>query len=599
MVKQSKAPLTRATVFPESELPDASALLAEGRQLANSTSIGPCPFLIQNEVSTESTYKRARASQGKIMLHAQIGYRDLQKSRRAYAEIYESLSKAGYYVDRYGICLDWSMGYPAAVRRDMPRGTGLILDTPDDFVALTQQAPVAPHFGDFVMGTPAALENTQAALAAGSTAIGNLGQYFNFRMPHWHDDIETTASTLKALALAAAQSHEVLIHSNLDDGFASLFHDLACTLGAVLVERYIVGELIGGHVSHCYGHTFSDPLTRSAFQQALANVSETPGTMIYGNTTAFTAEPVENYATLANYLLIDILAQKTAPTGHAVNPVPVSEALRIPDIQEIIDAHIFCHRLIEHAAKLQPLIDMEAASPTAELIETGGRQFFKAILAGLEGIGIDTKNPFEMLLALRRIGAKHLEQLYGPGKPGPTNADVRLPMVKASPISELQNHAQRCLDALDPETRETIRGAQLVGCLATTDVHEYGKLLLETVLQQLGVQLVDAGVSIDPDVLAETARGKKVDFIALSTYNGVALDYLKRLRNEMDRHKSNIPVFIGGKLNQVPEGSQDSLPVDVSHELRAVGAIVCYEVKDMLKQLAQMKRVEPKSVESQ
>ena len=109
---------------------------------------------------------------------------------------------------------------------------------------------------------------------------------------------------------------------------------------------------------------------------------------------------------------------------------------------------------------------------------------------------------------------------------------------------------------------------------------------------------MDAGVSIDPDVLAETARGKKVDFIALSTYNGVALDYLKRLQNEMSRHKPNIPVFIGGKLNQVPEDSKDSLPVDVSHELRAAGAIVCYEVKDMLKHLAQMTRVEPKSAES-
>ncbi len=598
MARQPKAPLTRAMVFPESELPDASALLAEGRQLADSTSIGPCPFLVQNEVSAEFAYKRWHASQGKIMLHAQIGYRDLQKSRRAYAEIYESLNKAGYYVDRYGICLDWSMGYPAAVRRDMPRGTGLILDAPDDFVTLTQQAPVAPHFGDFVMGTPAALENTQAALAAGSTAIGNLGQYFNFRMPHWHDDVETTASTLKALALAAAQPHEVLIHSNLDDGFASLFHDLACTLGAVLVERYIVEELIGGHVSHCYGHTFSDPLTRSAFQQALAHVSQTPGTMIYGNTTAFTAEPVENYATLANYLLVDILAQKAVPAGHAVNPVPVSEALRIPEIQEIIDVHMFCHRLIEQADKLEPLIDMEAASQTAELIETGGRQFFESILAGFDGVGIDTKNPFELLLALRRIGAKRLEQLYGPGKPDPTNAEVRLPMVKTSPISELQDHAQHCLDAVDSETHETIRSAQLLGCLATTDVHEYGKLLLETVLQRLGVQLVDAGVSIDPDVLAETARGKKVDFIALSTYNGVALDYLKRLQNEMSRHKPNIPVFIGGKLNQVPEDSKDSLPVDVSHELRAAGAIVCYEVKDMLKHLAQMTRVEPKSAES-
>ena len=43
MAKQSKAPLTRAVVFPESELPDAGTLLAEDRQLANSTSIGACP----------------------------------------------------------------------------------------------------------------------------------------------------------------------------------------------------------------------------------------------------------------------------------------------------------------------------------------------------------------------------------------------------------------------------------------------------------------------------------------------------------------------------------------------------------------------------
>ena len=55
-----------------------------------------------------------------IMFHAQVGYRDLEHRRRACAEVYERLSAEGYSVDRYGICLDWSMGYPAAQRRGRP-----------------------------------------------------------------------------------------------------------------------------------------------------------------------------------------------------------------------------------------------------------------------------------------------------------------------------------------------------------------------------------------------------------------------------------------------------------------------------------------------
>jgi hypothetical protein len=39
-------------------------------------------------------------------------------------------------------------------------------------------------------------------------------------------------------------------------------------------------------------------------------------------------------------------------------------------------------------------------------------------------------------------------------------------------------------------------------------------------------------------------------------------------------------VLIGGRLNQVPSGSNSSLPVDVSAELAAGGAIVCHEIED-------------------
>jgi len=580
--------LDRAQILPELELPDPAQLLAEGQRLARTVTVGPCPFLSAYGVRSESEYKRRRMAEGAIMLHAQFGYRSPAKSRRAYAEIYERLAAAGYRVDRYGICLDWSMGYPAAQRADMPRGTGLILREPEDFATLTQSAPVAPHFGDFCIGTPAAVENTAAALAAGSTSIGNLGQYFTFRMPRWSDDVGTTADTVKALALCAAQPVEIVVHSNLDDGFAALFCDLACGIGAVLIERYIVEELIGGRVSHCYGHTFSNPLTRLAFQRALARVTETPGTMVYGNTTIFVASEVENFANLASYLLVDIVAQRTHPTGHGLNPVPVTEAMRIPEIDEIVDAHLFANRLIQRAEGFEALLDLEAADRIADRLVEAGQRFKERVLSSLAEAGIDIANPFELLLAIRRIGAKRLEELFGPGEPREDALRKRVPVVRATTVAALETQGEGLVAFLDWPDQEAMRRASFTACVTCTDVHEYGKILIEAVLGRLGVEVVDAGVSADPDAVARRARAAGADLIAVSTYNGVALDYLQALRQEMARVGLEAPIFIGGKLNQIPEDSPLSLPVDVTDQLRALGAIICHRVEDMLEELLEM-----------
>ena len=43
-----------------------------------------------------------------------------------------------------------------------------------------------------MIGTPAGVENTRAALAAGITSIGNLGQFFAFEPPGGYDDAALT-----------------------------------------------------------------------------------------------------------------------------------------------------------------------------------------------------------------------------------------------------------------------------------------------------------------------------------------------------------------------------------------------------------------------
>jgi methylmalonyl-CoA mutase cobalamin-binding subunit len=582
--------LDRMQVFPERELPDAQALIAEGRKMAETVKVGRSPFLETYGVESEAAYKRQCVADGRIMMHAQIGFRDHDKSRRAYAEIWAALNKAGYRVDRYGICLDWSMGYPRAQRKNMPRGTGLIMADVEDWIAMTSMAPAAPHFGDFVIGTPAAFENTIAALLSGSTSVGNLGQYFAFRQPHWDDDVFTTAESLKAIALTAAQPVEVIVHSNLDDGFASLFTDLACSLGAILIEQYIVDELCGGHASYSFGNTYAQPYLRHAFQRAAHKVTRTPGTMIYGATTMYGQNHAANYAALATYLRIDIYGQKSRPAGHAVNPTPVTEAERIPDIDEVIDVHIFANKLVELEAPLYDLYRDEEVDAVADKIVEGGERFKANVLAGFAEAGIDIRNPFEMLLGIRRVGSKRLEELFGPGQPTAGRLRGRMPIVQSYSIEQLEAAAGGLVAGMDDGVRETIRNAGFRACVATTDVHEYGKVLLEAALGKLGVTVIDGGTSTDPNDLARQIQAANADLIALSSYNGIALNFVAELKQDLRDLGVEVPIFVGGRLNRIPDGSNTSLPVDIGNELAAAGAVVCRNVETMLGQMEEMAR---------
>ena len=582
--------LHRSNIFPEEELPCSADIVGEGIKYAKDWHIGHSEFLVANGVSCESEFKKSSIATGTIMQHAQVGYRSKEKSCEAFFQIYDQCLQKGVQVDRYGICLDWSMGFPSDIRDKQMQGTGLILNDTEDFVALSNSAPVASHYGDFVLGFPAALENTQNALTAGSTSIGNLGQYFTFKLPDWNDDVVATESTLCALSLIAAQPVDVLVHSNLDDGFAAVFEDLSCALGAVLLEIYIVEELIGAKISHCYGHHYSTPLVRYAFQKALRKVSNQPGTMVYGNTVAYQGTDAENYASLSGYLLVDIMAQRNNPSGHGINPVPVTENKRIPDVQEIIDAQLFANRLRQQSSEFISLVDETSADRMVEQLIQGAQAFKDNLLHGFENGGIDITNPFEMLLAIRRIGGKTLESLYGPGpviesqnksKTQDSHLSKRHAIVLSDTIRSIHQAIDANVEVLKNHGATDIqRNLKLV--VATTDVHEHGKMLIEGIFTKIGIHVIDGGVSAYPVNLVKIAEEHDADAIALSTYNGVALTYYGQLKDNLTELGLNIPVLIGGRLNEIPEETENSLPKDVIPELEEQGAIVCRQISDAM-----------------
>ncbi|WP_066469531.1 cobalamin-dependent protein [Bosea sp. WAO] len=561
-------------------------LLTEGAVMAREWQVGRNLFLNTAQVACEADYKRRTAAEGRIMQHAHIGFRSVERTLEAIRSVHESCAGHGVTVDRFGITLDWSMGYPLAERDKRPRGTGIVLTGPEDFARITGVVPAAAHFGDFMLGLPGAVENTRAALAAGVTTVGNLGQYFTFRLPDWDDDVATTEATVTALGLIAAQPVEVLVHSNLDDGFAGLFSDMSSALGMVLVEKYIVEELIGARASHCYGHHFTAPLVRLAFHHALMQVTDTPGSMIFGNTVSYKSTAAGNFASLASYLQADIWSLRRQHSGHAINPVPVTENERIPDTDEIIDAQTFAGKLVEHASASLGLIDLAPVDAMAAKLATGARQFRDRVLAGLAEIGVDIRDPAATMLALRRIGPRRLEALYGVGTLDRAAWGGRRALVEAEWVEELRHETEAWLSKVAAPVRAGIGRAGLKVCVASSDVHEHGKSLIEHLLTQLAAEPVDGGTSADPDDLVAIALANGCDVIAISTYNGIALRFATEVLAALERAGAKLPVCIGGRLNQIPEDSNSGLPVDVTDDLERLGVIPCSTPERLVEELS-------------
>lgn len=570
-------PLTDPALTP------GATLIAEGRGEARDWVLGRTLFLKSEGVASEAAYKRREAATGRIMQHAQIGFRSVARTVAAMGDLCEAAAREGTKIDRFGVALDWTMGYPPERRVDATRGTGIVLRDAEDFARIANAAPAAAHFGDFMLGLPGALHNTRAAIAAGATAIGNLGQYFTFRLPYWDDDVATTEATLRALGLIAAQPAEILVHSNLDDGFAGLFTDMTSALGMALIEKHIVEDMIGARVSFCYGHHFSNPLTRMSFHAALTRLTETQGTMIFGNTVSYQSSPAANYAPLASYLLADLIALGRAPSGHAVNPVPVTENQRIPDVDEILDAQLFATRLAELAPAQAALIDMGPIDAMADRLIGGGRAFAARMLSGLAERGVATDDPAALMLAIRRLGAKRIEALWGQGI---LSGETRTPLVAADWAEELDAMATKWAETHRADLGDLGRLRLVIG---TTDVHEHGAYLVRKALAALDVAVIDAGVAIDPEVLVARARSEGADAIAISTYNGVGLTYVRAVLGELRARGMEVPVLIGGKLNRISDSSNSGLPVDVSGEIRAAGALPCDGLDDMLPVLLGLK----------
>lgn len=559
-MKDQEQLLTKLRALASEPLPNYTEMVKLARATATQIKIGQSAFLKSVECSSELEYKQQCMKDGHIMFHAHIGMNDMDTTSAALRNIHHALDQQGFRMDRAGFALDRRMGLPSDLRAAAAAETGPMLANQGDWSALAQSAPIQPHLGDFMIGQPASFLNTVQALRIGCTTVGNLSQFFTFEAPGWFDHSTTTAESIKAIALLSEfRQQGTMLHSYLEDGYGGLFKQCATVAAWAMLEFYIVEELLGAKLAHCIGGLTSDPIKRAGWVLALQKIhhGNHVGSMIYGDTISFTTDFDKNRAVTAEYLLWDILIQIHSPSGHAVLPLPVTEAIRIPSADEIIEAQCFGRQVEQTARRIYPHVDFSAAEAFADRVCEDGKSIFDNALAGLVESGVDIRNPLQLLYVLKKMGPQSFESLF---------CDIKNDVTDMFSLSQQVVEENRSLFETR-EMKDKVKGKRFL--LASTDVHEHAIGALAQLLSEAGAEVVNLGAEQGPEQIVNQLQDDSIDVVLLSTHNGMALEYAQQLKALMGDKQIDLPVLMGGVLNQKIDG--EALPVPVVGELKAMG----------------------------
>jgi methylmalonyl-CoA mutase cobalamin-binding subunit len=570
------------------DLPDGRALVERGRARSRliDLPVGRYPRL-RHARSDRECKERCRA-EGKITTYINLGYKTWAETREAIEYIQAKGRELGFELDRVSLIPDRRMGLPPELRSQALEETGIMMYTPDDWVGACEDVDIAPVWNDHNLGSPAAIVNTEAALRAGFGYIGNMAQH-NYSYPLWDNDAEQMARTIEAAGMIAEKRDDgIVLEAYVEDGYCAGFHDAATSLGWCLFHRYVVEELVGAAHSQSYGSTFQDPLLKQAFGLALdaINVHRVPPSLTHGDTNSFSTDSDldRNAAIVFNDVYFTAARELRFPTGAGVHATPVTEAIRIPTEDEIVQSLVIASEAMSRAKSTTALIDWQPILRLRDKILDGGRRYCANLLRGLESFGVDVHDPLQCILATRRIGGSKLEELFGVGEPDDSYPRGFAPVVPTDTFRRLLDSVDATLERIRANGAPDLHG--LTAVVASGDIHEYGLFVVSSVLKQLGAHVIDLGTSVAARDLAKVAHETNPDVVALSTYNGMALSLGHQVLDELDRRNVVAQVFLGGRLNEDVDGET---AVDVTDRLNAIGVHACPTLVDMIERLSRSK----------
>jgi methylmalonyl-CoA mutase cobalamin-binding subunit len=563
-------------------LPDGREAVAEGVALGKKIDRATSLYCEEKGVKSEREWRERARERGIPTTCMNLGLSTWADTRESLGLIYEDALRRGVRPpDRFNLLAERRMGLPKEMRASAPQETGPCLWTEQDWWELTHTVPIQPEAADNMIGGPGSVENVVDALTVGATYVGVLSQYA-WRWPYWDDEITQLMAVLKAAGvLACYRSEGVVFDSYLDDGYPGVFHDYSSYIGWAMLERYVSEELIGAAYSCSWGGLTQNPVTKSAVTLALhqVNTDRVPAAFLQGDTIGNTRDFDANMGVLCTDMLFAKALDIRYQLGGALLAVPLTETERIPSWSEISAVQSASRKLDEYVPMIDGVINWGGIEALAARLVKGGKHFFNQALSAMAKTGIDVRDPAQVLVAMKRLGAANWEDMFGAGEPDPAFPRGRKPVLQTDLVQRTVAHRDQLIADLAARGQEgSLAGIKVV--VASTDVHEFAQFLLVSSLSHAGASVIDAGVNRDPEDIVKVAIETAADSVVVTTHNGVARSFATKLVDEMTLSRIAAPIYMGGVLNEDIEGSD--VPVDVRVDLHRIGIGTPDSIDDLI-----------------
>ena len=570
--------------------PDGMEMWREGYEKGKTIEFGKGGFIrSQSKYKNHAEMKRDLMKQGKIYWTILLGLATLEEQVEAEKKLYEFSQRSGLQIHSIQSIPSGLVALPPEWREKAPATTSYEMYTDEDYEAQQGACPIDVSFNDYHLSTPNGYANTILAIKHGSPTIGEFCQ-FNWGFFGYDDNVERMSNMVRALGLCAAKKDDyVEVKTYLDDGYAGYFLDCASYIGYAMLEHYICTTLCGARYTIGFGGLLSENDTRCAVAMALDKVLSTEDQPVLrylnGSTNLQWDHDIHgNYGVSVPEMLFEILVEKKYHMGLGINPVSITEKLRVPTLQELEDIFAAGKRAEEKADEWLPYFNFEPLEKMRDVMAEEGEKLFRNSLEGFQEAGIDINDPVEMLLVLMEMNPIRYEQMFHSTTYGTASTDIQ-PFYTTVLGRQTMQMKQEILDDLDEANmRGSLNEKTIV--VGSGDAHTYGLVLVEGVLQEMGAETVNAGVDMDAVDMLDLADEVDTPFVGISCHNGQALDYGRQLVELAKERGKEYWIFMGGKLNAILPGHSE--PIEINDMLEELGIHASNDIKITVEQISKL-----------
>ena len=573
-------------LYPE-DLPKGRDLVQKGMEIGSTFEAGYNRFCLENGYDNHIEYKKECMKDGKIVWQLLLGLGDLDEQIQGIEDIYDYCKKNDFEMNVLQCIPSPVVALPKEIRDQAPKTTSYMLNGFDDYKKHLDAAPLEFFFCDHHFCTPDAINSTINCLKAGSTHVGEFSQFI-WDHPGFDDDVKRYSDMVTAMGIMASKRDRFfVVESYMDDGIPSFCMDLVSYAAYALLEHYITVELCGARYSCSFGGLLAECESRMPLAMALSDLlstDEQPALSYINSSTTkqWTHDIDANYGFSSQEFLLEMLCERKYRMGLGISPVSITEALQVPTAQELCNILAVGMRLLENADEWDKLIDWTPYEEKRDGIKEKAIKMFNNIIEGFEAAGIDTKDPLQWILILKKFNRSSFESMFHPSieefgelKPYYPTELGRDTIEKRDNIIEKMNE-----DGL----KDSLKGKKIV--VASADTHTYGLNLVEGALKWAGADVVNSGLDMEPVELLDLADEENTNIIGISAHNGQALGFARQLADLSQERGKKYFVFLGGVLNGILPGHSE--PVDVSELINELGMHADNDIEKTIKKLAKV-----------